>query len=660
MAREKDRPFPYQALLFLFGSVALLGVGEAVILEINLGYFTSGYGGAYVDSLAMAALFFLAGALCDASLLLALWTLLAPTLELLGVPRLHVLPLTSVLALSVPVSMDFARYIVEALLGRITSLAALWELAGRSPMEMAEQAIDQVPALGWYAIFAATGAGAVALLARQLARLLPPADGFRPPRVQVLLLATIACGALASLVLALRASALEPIQFALVRKPSALLLTLVVDGASDFDSDGSGWLSRPPDLAPFDHTRHPFALEIPGNGTDENGLAGDLPFDFPAPAAIAPVRPNPAEGRPRAVLLILLESFRADLVGTRFQGKEVTPFLNRIAREGAHSERAYAHTPLTAESRKQLFQGRVAPRRGLPTLIDDFRALGYEIAYFSGQDDAFAESDVVLDPGRADRFYDARQDSGLRTGRGASRGALQVSWKLLARRVREYLAARDGSRPLFLYVNIVDTHFPYHHGEMDRIFDLEPISRHSISPARREQVWATYLNGAANVDRGIAEVVEAVRESVADPVVVITSDHGEALYEGGLLGHGRRLDDLGTRVPLLLLGVGGDWPEPLGLADLRGLLLQNLTEAPPARFTPEPGRTVLLCMPRVARPYLLGVRGLSGAVTYDFLSDRLEIVDADERAIDGDARAAFETLIRSWESVRLHERDGEP
>jgi hypothetical protein len=192
------------------------------------------------------------------------------------------------------------------------------------------------------------------------------------------------------------------LSFGFDHKASGQLLGLVIRLATDIDRDGFGLLSQPPDVAPLDASRHPFALERAANGSDENGIGGDLPAHF------QPQRPFPAPDRfgPRrpSFLLVLLESFRGDLVGRRLRGDEVTPTLNRLAREGASSERTFAHTPLTWPSRAQLFQGRISPKPGARTLIDDFHDLGYRVGYFSGQNDQHGGSDALVGFERADAF----------------------------------------------------------------------------------------------------------------------------------------------------------------------------------------------------------------------------------------------------------------
>ena len=124
-----------------------------------------------------------------------------------------------------------------------------------------------------------------------------------------------------------------------------------------------------------------------------------------------------------------------------------------------------------------VYHPRVDPTEyGERTLVDDFKALDYRVAHFSGQDDSFSRSDELLGLDRVDDFYDAHADKDLRVSRSTSAGGLQVSSKLLTRRVEEYLADFNSPDPLFLYVNIVYTHFPYTHDELDNLLGVSPLT----------------------------------------------------------------------------------------------------------------------------------------------------------------------------------------
>ena len=412
---------------------------------------------------------------------------------------------------------------------------------------------------------------------------------------------------------------------------------------------------------PLDASIHPYALDLPGNGIDENGMAGDHPVGFrsleASRQASAP-EPTPGDRRPH-FLLIFLEGFRADLIGARLGPRELTPFLNDLAETGASSSRAYVNVPATAASRAQLFTGRLVPQPGDGSLIDDFRDRGYLVAYFSGQDDSWGGSEAILGVERADVFYDARQDVRRRTSRSSSPVSLQISWKLLNERVLAFLETQDPTQPLFLYVNFVDTHFPYHHAEIDNLLGIDPIARYRISADEVDRVQRTYANTAANVDLAVRELVEAWTAHLdgADRAILVTADHGQAIFDRNFLGHGQGLTAEQTKVPLILSGIGGSWPEPIGMAELRDQLRRHLFRLDPrgtprARFVPDPEREIFQFLPRIDKPRVLALRGLDRAVFYDLGTSELSQLARTARPTPN-SREAFRRLIHEWEAVRL-------
>ena len=80
-----------------------------------------------------------------------------------------------------------------------------------------------------------------------------------------------------ALVLGVAGSRDERLRYGWSRKGSGMLVTAALDRLTDWDLDGTGWLATPSDPAPFDGSIHPYAVEIPGNGIDENGGGGDRP-----------------------------------------------------------------------------------------------------------------------------------------------------------------------------------------------------------------------------------------------------------------------------------------------------------------------------------------------------------------------------------------------
>jgi hypothetical protein len=249
---------------------------------------------------------------------------------------------------------------------------------------------------------------------------------------------------------------------------------------------------------------------------------------------------------------------------------------------------------------------------------------------------------------RADVYYDARSDPDHNVSLFRTSGSLAVSWKRVNQVVGEYLAGWHPAQPLFLYVSYGDTHFPYDHRELDDLLGVERLPRRLIRPENPEGVFDTYANAAANVDRAIEALVALLRARIGsgELAVIVTSDHGEALFEDGVLGHGLALDVTQTRVPMVVSGLGGEWPEPLGISDVRTGIQRSLAAPPDGaaarlRFARDPGRRILQYMAVPERPRLLSLRGVDTVLRYDTTRTPLE----------GDA--AFDRLIWWWEAVQL-------
>lgn len=625
----------------LFGG-ALLAVGAAdgIVLAEVKAFFASGYNGRALRGAGDRVWFFLLGAACDAALLAPLWFGFSALLRRrIGPPRGDLLALG--LAAATPLAVDVALHRLHRTLGDVVALDLLMDLAAGDERGAFEEVLASLPSVAVLAALVVGGGAALWFGSGWLARPLTPLRANASRRA---LAASLAVGVGLA---ALQWGQGDPVlRFGLGWKPSGMALRGLATRLTDLDFDGSGIVTLPRDAAPFDSSRHPFALEIRGNGIDENGLAGDLPQDFVGSPPLEAVRVAAPASPRRVIALVLLESFRADLVGYQYEGRAVLPNLDRLAAEGVSSSHAYTHTAMTWPARASLFQGRTLPHPDAQTLVDDFQAAGFEVAWFSGQHDGLREGPRFLGYERADHFFDARGAIDRRTSRSAQPVSLQVSWKTVLSEVESFLEERDPARPLFLYVNLVDTHFPYDHDQLDAIFRGERLPRDAIFRENRAAIWRAYLNAAAGVDRGLGRLRAALETHfpAGGISLLVTADHGEALYEPRFLGHGQALDRTQTGVPWVAYQLAGRWPEPLALSDARGALTRASHH--PAKngiLVPDPARGLLLYSGNPEDPKLLGLRTLEGVTSW---TPTLETAPAADDT-------AFARMIHTWESARL-------
>lgn len=423
--------------------------------------------------------------------------------------------------------------------------------------------------------------------------------------------------------------------------------------ATDFDGDGYGLFGLRTDDHPFDAARHPLALDVPGNGIDEDGYGGDLRLvPVPQPRAAAAVRPGGAN-----VVLVVLESTRADVLGKRIDGKPVAPNLEKLAAAGAGIAPSYSHVAFTTASLKSIFSGRLAPRAGDPSLFTELKRGGYGVAVFSGQPEDFGDiSATVAMRDSADIFVDAEKLKDRRAFSFAAQGSLLVDEGILLeefdRRLGSPVAWR---RPQFVYFNFQSPHFPYDHPGVPHRFAHPPIARADISAANRAQVERTYWNAVARSDDALGRLVARLQRLGVweNTLLVVTGDHGESLFEDGFLGHGHIVND---RQFATFLAVNRPLPAvraPIAISDYRGLVLDLLSGAPPR----VPGIAPFLHIGELDAPTTIGLAD----TRFGMVSLRLDTgLACFERPagclrygnLTGERRRTIDALVARWGSER--------
>ncbi len=277
------------------------------------------------------------------------------------------------------------------------------------------------------------------------------------------------------------------------------------------------------------------------------------------------------DSRPN-VLLIVLDTVRADAVSIEWNEQPVTPNLDRIAAEGARFENAYATAPWTLPSHATLFTG-LAPSQH--RAVHENFALASEYATLAERlaDRQYATYGITSNPwvtaGRGlaqgfDEFKVAYSNAEQAPDKGAAR-ATEYATDFVAR-------AAETGKPFFLFVNYLEAHLPYappNSGFEALGIAVESLSRREFSVEQAEEIIAgkreasasesalartLYLCEIAYQDQLLGKLSDALRDNAVldDTLIVITSDHGELLGKHGLMGHEFSLSDDVLHVPLIL------------------------------------------------------------------------------------------------------------
>ncbi len=252
------------------------------------------------------------------------------------------------------------------------------------------------------------------------------------------------------------------------------------------------------------------------------------------------------------VLLVTLDTTRADRIGVYGFDEIDTPVIDALAARGVTFMRAYASTPLTLPSHTSLFTGthppyhgvrdngvHVAPE-GLQTLAESFQEAGYRTGAFVG---AFVlDSRWGLAQG-FDRYFDdfeMPKQRAIFLSRVQRPGSEVVDTALA-------WAGEDDTTPFFMWVHLYDPHTPYE--------PPEPFRSRYANPYVGEIAWTDSLVGRLTSwldDSGLSD----------DTYVVVAADHGESLGEHGENEHGLLLYESAIRVPLI---IATPFDEPRGV-----------------------------------------------------------------------------------------------
>ncbi len=315
------------------------------------------------------------------------------------------------------------------------------------------------------------------------------------------------------------------------------------------------------------------------------------------------------------IMLISVDTLRADHLECYGYKRIRTPAINRLASEGVLFTATVSAVPITLPSHASMLSGLIPPRHGarLNTgnrVPDDVTTLAETLQGYGYQTGAFVAALPMADVGglaQGFEVYDQEFSTQKLPGFAATRQERYAEDVLAV--ARRWLATTDPARPVFAFVHLYDPHAPYE----------KPLPGTTTGSYDGEIVY---------VDRSLGSFLPALRGQPRwkDLLTIFTSDHGEALGEHGEQTHTLFVYESTLHVPLIV-----HWP---------GVLAPRRIESPVALID--------------ITPTILELAGLPGLTDIDGRS-LVSLIRGDEPP-PTDRVLYFESLLPSlsygWASLR--------
>jgi len=309
-----------------------------------------------------------------------------------------------------------------------------------------------------------------------------------------------------------------------------------------------------------------------------------------------PHRPN--------ILIITVDTLRADYLGTYGDSTAITPNIDALARSATVFERAAAPMPLTRPSHFSLLTAKYPREHGvvnnamaLPseatTLTEILQETGYETAAFLS---------VLLlaeDSGAAQGFstYDTPAEDNERSAERTIGRALH------------WLEERESQGPFFLWVHLFDPHIPYappHEFRPAEVADSPAVTWARLNAIAAdngdnvpeqilEEAKQLYRGEIAYTDHWVGELLRGVdsQRQPQDTMVVFTADHGECFENGSYFEHSDCLFEPAIRIPLIVRSAptfprGAQVETQTSIIDIAPTILRSIDIEIPSEFSGRP------------------------------------------------------------------------
>jgi arylsulfatase A-like enzyme/Tfp pilus assembly protein PilF len=285
------------------------------------------------------------------------------------------------------------------------------------------------------------------------------------------------------------------------------------------------------------------------------------------------------------VVLITIDTLRADHVGCYGYKQIKTPNIDSLAADGVRFERAFAVVPVTLPSHTSMLTGTYPMLSGMhdfsanklsplqPTLASVLKQAGYQTGAVIAA--AVLDSRFGLNQG-FDFYYDHFEFSRLDE---ANLDEMERPGNVVADVALDWLA-KNSQKKFFLWMHLYDPHFPYHPPE----------------PYSREYAAQPYDGEIAFADEQVGRLLRFLKEKgiYQNTVIVLCGDHGESLGEHGEKTHGFFIYNATMHVPLIIRlpanAAARTVSDPVSLVDLMPTVLGTVGLEVPSQVQ---GRSLL-------------------------------------------------------------------
>jgi choline-sulfatase len=268
--------------------------------------------------------------------------------------------------------------------------------------------------------------------------------------------------------------------------------------------------------------------------------------------------------RPRTVVLLSVDTLRADRLGVYGATSPRTPVIDELGREARVFEKAWTVCPVTLPAHASMLTGLLPPRHavrtnvvhqlgdGVPLATETFQRHGYRTGGFIGGYPLYRTFGLA----RGFDHYDDRLSPAALESHYPQRRAMVVVEQALS------WIGVQGQAPVFVFVHLYDPHADYS----------------PPPPYDREYASRPYEGEVAYVDAAVGRLRKGLEDLGRwnDAVFLLVSDHGEGLGEHGEDTHGVLLYESTLRIPFLVRGPGitpGRSGQPVSLVDVAPTLL---------------------------------------------------------------------------------------